>query len=420
MIKEIVKNEIRSNLLSYKFFIAILLTSLLLSLSIFIMYKDYKERLSDYHIIKPKPEEPIVVLPPNPLSIFVKGVDEAMTRSFEISVTRIRVGAGQKASNPIFSFYPTVDFLYVIKVILSLVALLFGFDRICGEKESGTLRVLLCNNISRANIVFGKWIGNFLCLVLPFLIISLLTFLIINIDPQIKFSSDHASRFLILLSISIFYISVFFTLGFLISSITRKSSTSLVVLLFLWAILVFVIPNSGSLIARGAKDLPSVKSINQKRQHIWIGEVFERIQERKIGKGETLKDWASRVEKISSENDKLDESYRIKFDKFIDFVKSINRISPVSSYIFSMMDISGTGIGEERNLKRELITYKNRILPFLYQTEKPSISHAFKYNQRSISEILLEGAFLDLFLIIFWNIMFFTLAYYFFAKYDAR
>lgn len=420
MIKEIIKSEIRSNILSYKFFIVILLTSLLLSLSIFIMYKDYKERLSDYHIIKPKPEEPIVVLPPNPLSIFVKGVDEAMARSFELSFKGIQVRGGQKTSNPIFSFYPTVDFLYVTKVILSLVALLFGFDRICGEKESGTLRVLLSNSISRAKILFGKWIGNFLCLILPFLIISLLAFIIINIDTQIKFSPDHLLRFLILLGISIFYISIFLTLGFLISSITRKSSSSLVVALLLWSILVFIIPNLGNFIARGFKDLPSAKSISEKRQQIWVAKVFERIQQRKVGKGETLKDWASMVEKISSENDKLEESFRIKFNEFIDLVKSISRISPASSYIFSMMEISGTGIDEERNLRRELIAYKNRILPYFYESERPSVPYPFKYNFRSISEIFLKGSFLDLFLIIFWNLMFFSLAYYFFVRYDVR
>ena len=81
MIGTVARKEIISNLVSYKFFIVILLTSVLIFTSFFIMHRDYKQRLSDYHIIKPKPNEPIAVIPPNPLSMFANGLEDAMTRS---------------------------------------------------------------------------------------------------------------------------------------------------------------------------------------------------------------------------------------------------------------------------------------------------------------------------------------------------
>ena len=81
----IAKKEIVSNLVSYKFFIVILLTVILIFTSFFIMHRDFKERVSDYNIIRPEPHEPIAVIPPNPLSIFVKGLDEAMARFTGVS-----------------------------------------------------------------------------------------------------------------------------------------------------------------------------------------------------------------------------------------------------------------------------------------------------------------------------------------------
>ena len=49
----IARKEIVSNLISYKFFVVIILTIVLVFTSFFIMYRDYKEWLADYQIIKP-------------------------------------------------------------------------------------------------------------------------------------------------------------------------------------------------------------------------------------------------------------------------------------------------------------------------------------------------------------------------------
>jgi hypothetical protein len=130
VIGTIARKEIVSNLLSYKFFIILLLLVLLVATSLFVMYRDFSARMADYQIIRPKPGDPIALLPPNPLSIFAKGLDDAMTRSFEIGTFGITVRAGQSSGNVIYSFFPAPDFLYVVRVVLSLVALLFGFDQI--------------------------------------------------------------------------------------------------------------------------------------------------------------------------------------------------------------------------------------------------------------------------------------------------
>ena len=112
----IARKEILSNLLSYKFYVIILLAAVLAATSFFVMTMDYKERLADYSLIRPKPGEPVAVNPPNPLSIFAKGLDEAMARSFEVGITGVTVRAGQKSGNAIFAFFPTPDFLYVVQI----------------------------------------------------------------------------------------------------------------------------------------------------------------------------------------------------------------------------------------------------------------------------------------------------------------
>jgi hypothetical protein len=120
MIGTIARKEILANLLGYKFYVVVLLAAVLAGTSLFIMTRDYKGRLDDYGLIRPKPGEPIAVNPPNPLAIFAKGLDESMARSFEVGTTGITVRAGQKSANAVFAFFPTPDFLYIVRVVLSL------------------------------------------------------------------------------------------------------------------------------------------------------------------------------------------------------------------------------------------------------------------------------------------------------------
>lgn len=410
----VAKKEIVSNLLSYKFFIVILLTAILIFTSFFIMHRDYKSRLADYQLIKPKPTEPIAVIPPNPLSIFAKGLDDAMSRSFEISVIGVTARAGQVSGNIIFSFFPSPDFLYVVRVVLSLVSLLFGFDQVSQERERGTLKLMLSNPLSRAKVLVGKWAGNFLSLAIPFLLVTLLGFALLNLDPQVHFSSGGIARLVIILALTLIYIALFLSLGILISSLTQRAAISIVILLFIWAILVFVIPNLGTLLARQMVDVPSVRALSEKRVQVWTREVLLATEDRSEGTAKIL----GHYQTIHDEIDKLEENYRNRFRSLIRLSKNINRVSPVASFVYAVTEIAGTGIGEEDNFKKEVIQHKNIIFSDMISGKREYPS--FNYRYRSVSEVLAGGALFDSAWLIFFNILFFALTYFIFVRYDVR
>jgi ABC-type transport system involved in multi-copper enzyme maturation permease subunit len=414
----IVRKEIIANLLSYKFFIAILLTTLLLFTSFFVLYKDYKGRQADFELVRAKPGEPIAVIPPNPLSIFAKGLDEAMTRSFEINVTGISVFAGQKSGNVIFAFFPTPDFVYIVKVVLSLVALLFGFDQISREKESGVLRLMLSNSVSRAKILAGKWLGNFLSLSVPFLLVTLLGFALINLDPLVRFPASSLGRFFLLVLIALVYIALFLSLGIFVSALTRRAASSLVILLLIWAVTVFVVPNLGTLVARQIVDVPSVKSLSEKQDQVWTREVLQaEIESRAkdLGRDETRK---AHFEAINRELNQMEEEYRNKFDHLVRLSKNINRLSPAASFVYATTELAGTGISEESRLKENILRYKDSVLSNLERGEKQA--PAFAYRYRSVGQFLAQGGLFDLAWLVFFNILLFAVAFVAFVRYDVR
>ncbi len=66
--------------------------------------------------------------------------------------------------NFLLSRFSDIDWVFVISLFLSFVTLVLSYDRICGEREAGTLRLMLAGPIPRYKILFGKYVGVMLIL----------------------------------------------------------------------------------------------------------------------------------------------------------------------------------------------------------------------------------------------------------------
>ncbi len=415
MIGTIILKEIRSNLNSYKFTIITLLSLLLILTSLFIMVKDYQQRLENYEILRPETGDATALVKPTPLSIFAKGLDENLCRSYQIRFGgQINVGSKQQSVNGIFRLFTTPDLLFVIKVILALAAMLFGFDRICGEKETGTLKLTLANSLPRPLLIFSKWIGSYLSLIVPFITAVLLASLIINLLPGIEMNGSAWLRFGLFLLSSLVYLAIFYSLGMCISALTQRSSSSLVIALFSWALLIFVLPNLGTILARQIVDIPSVQQLEIRRQQIWIKQVFDRIH----GKVQSENLEAN----INRENDQLFENYRLKFRKLVDVSKNITRFSPASAFTFLATDLAGTGLMEEGSVKAAVLRYKDTVFDMETDSDGNIVGETppFMYNRLGLADVFSGETMSNLLILFLFNILFFVGAYVAFIRYDVR
>ncbi|MFC1604982.1 ABC transporter permease, partial [Planctomycetota bacterium] len=302
MLKSIIRKEILNNLLSYKFSIIVILSTILILVSIFVMYGDYCLALENYEILHSKSENPPVVIPPTPLSIFAKGLEENLCRACELGYQgRIDISRTQKSVNQLFKLFTTPDLLYVVKVILSLCAMLFAFDIICGEKETGILRQSLSNDLKRPILVFGKWIGGFSSFILPFFIAVLLGTIFVTLSPEVDMNTRNLIKLGLFLLNSTIYLAIFFSLGLFISCLAHRSSTSLVICLFVWAMLVFLVPNLGNILARQLVRIPTVQQLELKRKHIRLRTNIE------VHRLQTWPERKKAIERADSERERLAE-----------------------------------------------------------------------------------------------------------------
>ncbi len=186
--------------------------------------------------------------PPNPLSLFNQGLDKRAANS--ILLRRDKVPSlwddnyrSAGFDNPFRYLLASIDIVSIFQILLSLLALVFAYDAIAGEREDGTLRLILANPVGRGLLVFAKYLGAMICLILPLLISFLLALLLQLQSPAINYSSADFLRIGGILLTTIVYVSTFYLIGLLISCISHRAATSLITSMFIWVVLIFIYPN---------------------------------------------------------------------------------------------------------------------------------------------------------------------------------
>jgi len=190
----------------------------------------------------------------------------------------------------------------------------------------------------------------------------------------------------------------------------------LVISLFVWAILVFLIPNLGNILARQLVEIPTVQHLELKHRRNWIKGNFERrnaVDSRRKG---------IIIIRMMAEIDKLNEDYRNRFNRLVKVSQNITRISPAAAFTFLATDIMGTGMAEERRLKRAVLQSRNTLIDWYMNGNRDEKSKppVFSYQRSSVKEILGQGGLSNFLILILFNILFFTGAYVAFLRYDVR
>ena len=258
MMMTLIRREILDNLMTFRFAAATFIMLLLVVANTFVLIIDYERRLTSHNdavkMHQRQLQEKItysagtvrVDRPPNPLSIFNVGFDKRLGN--EIGITHRLVpslwDAGMHGSdNPFMDMFASMDIVFIFEVILSLFALIFAYNAFAGEYESGTLRLVLTHPIGRGKILVAKYISAMLCLIVPLLISLLLAIILLTTSTAISLNSDDFLRIGGIILTSLAYLSVFYLIGLLISAATRRTSTALMLSMFVWGFLVLVYPN---------------------------------------------------------------------------------------------------------------------------------------------------------------------------------
>ena len=258
MLTTLIRRELLDNLMTFRFAAAVFIMLLLVVANTSVLVKDYDRRLASYNsAVKSNHEQMLerrtyssiswtVVRPPNLLSIFNAGLDKRLSNEIFVSygfVPTLWDGQMHGSTNPLLNLFSSIDIVFIFEVVLSLMSLIFAYDALAGERERGTLRLVLTHPVSRGKILFAKYMSAMICFLVPLLISLLLVVILLLTSTVVSLKVDDFLRIGGIVLSSIAYLSVFYFIGMLVSVITRRTSTALILAMFVWAFLVFVYPN---------------------------------------------------------------------------------------------------------------------------------------------------------------------------------
>ena len=499
----VIQREFVSNVLTSRFMIGFMVCVLSTAVAVFVQVDDYEKRLAGYNTavreaeaeaqewdlyvdIKPKAHRK-----PNPLSIFNVGTenDGANTVTvelgkpiFEFSSPMWEAPTQKRGSdNPFLAMFLTVDVVFIFKIVLSALAILFAYNTISGEREDGTLKLVLSNSIPRDTVILGKYLGGMLSL-FPIVLVSLIMALLIAVSsPVTGFDGNDIAHIVLIFGVSLLYVSTWYLLGLLLSVWTKEAATTLILSMFIWVVLTSVHANvvtfavdkfspyeskpEGAFLQpafdvwdeytkerdayvkqRGYENITKSITWEPKTESTGTGSSsmtggyfrIRRYNVINVSKADT-----SIFQEILGYQERLRVTYANKAEEILNkpaadrernakFADALSRLSFADVYHFAVGTIAGTDrqryndfIEGSRAYKREIVEYLKDKEAFSsrawFSTDKGAAElqdlPVFQHRRLSLSESFARAS-VDILILLAWNILLFMTAYVSFLRYD--
>jgi ABC-type transport system involved in multi-copper enzyme maturation permease subunit len=475
MIATVVKKEVLGHILSFRFIVTLVLLLVVVPVATFVLTNDYLKRIDDASLRQAEIETylrsyahfnrigNILQATPAPIPF------HALVRGLATDIN-----LGEFDNDPLPVMFPLVDLVFIVTILMSLVALIFAYDAVSGEKEDGTLKLALANGLARPKVILAKVAGGGLTLLVPFLLSLILGLLVILVHPGVDWKGpDWVALALVTLGTAL-YVMLFYGLGVFISSRHHSSSASIMTSLLVWVLLVLVVPSLSPYIASFLSPTPSRIQVDREAERLGdterdaLGNKLQaermrglvakypvlnerlseadkkRLMERDPAAREAFEaatkavqgawDEANRVqgEKI----DAIRKAARLKEEAQTTLARLISMASPLSVFTYLATDLSSTGLRNEAYFgrisgvwDRAFWDYAQKRIAEL-QAKDPATDWwntpvdmsdrpRFVYTEEALG-VRVQAALPGFVLLLGYGLVFFVLAYVSFLKYDVR
>jgi ABC-type transport system involved in multi-copper enzyme maturation permease subunit len=450
----------------------------IIPLSFYVSVKDYSHRVSDYHQeVQTYRDmthihgsmEAEGIHPPSPLSIFSRGLENKMPYKVITDCDGdYKIAYARPDSKK--DLLGAIDFGFIVAFVLSILAVVFTFNCISGDKEQGLLRAILSNAVYRRQVLLAKLLGNYLVFLAPFLLSMLLALLVVHFSGIIPiFSADILPAILLMTAISLVLLFALFNLGLWISALTANSALSINVLLLVWIVLGLVVPKISPIISASIYPVESSSVFEAKktllRDNIFKEQIAEeedlyeelRAQYRPTSRGvssgwddinDAYDEQVAPIRKkydqrLITETTRLSNDYTLRCNRQNNLAATIARLSPIGIVNNLMAEFSGTGHSEADNflqhakqyqetVKREIYdnftiriyrskggTTMNTIPVEGFDRDTAPVPVLDNYKYLSVGTILQQNR-LDIILLCVYGLLFFAFAFISFLRFDVR
>ncbi|MDE0322422.1 MAG: ABC transporter permease [Candidatus Poribacteria bacterium] len=379
MLMTLIQKEIMHHILSVRFVALLLMCLLLVPLTLSINYRRYSQNLVDYqesikreqteakenppNASDPNTEVSKLFLKPTPLSVFANGLEDVLPTYLGMTRNGVRQGSAGVSEASVAYVLGNLDFLFIVGTVFSLLALLFTFDAVAGEREAGTLRINLSNPLPRDVFLWSKLIGGYIVFVVPFLVSFLLGLLLLVWQGFPLGELKVALPVLGLTLISLLYIAVFFAIGVVISTYLDNAKTALIVAFTFWVFAVLIAPRGAFVVAKLVAPTRTQQAVYMEKTALRNNltkdrdeKIFKKMTETFAGsEGIFIRSDDERMDELKkpineqfrqefqNQTDKIDRDYQREKDRQEHVGETLSRIVPTSSLTYIAMNLTQTG-----------------------------------------------------------------------------
>lgn len=325
---------------------------------------------------------------PDRLMIFDLGISSAVGGKSVVKIAnRPRSEGSRYNADPVLAAFGELDLTFIVSIILSLFALLYSYSLISGERELGTLRMVVANGVKRSSIITGKVLGAYFSLAMTFLIPLIAGLAILMIFADFSFSAGEWLRIGLMLLMTLFYLFVFVVIGAAISALTRRSSISFLLALTVWVFSVAIIPRLAVHAAELLSPSCSTDEINSEvlafrrglSLHMgnYMKEYFDanptKILNIREGMGKAMRYVSTKINQEQTEfEDKLYSELQAKRKNMFATAKNLSLISPTCAYAFAMHTLADTGPEMLEHFEKDLLQYRLLFKNYISSVEDSS------------------------------------------------
>ena len=415
MIWHITKRELYDNLNSLQFALATFLLLGLMLTNAVVHLREHPERVQKYredvdayqNRLKSYAEESLYRLAqkgpgdlykkPSPLHFCAGRADAFLSAHVSGNTQAWSVGGlvdfwtlGYPSANPNWNNLDPdvtkVDWGFIIGYVLSLLALLFTFDSISSERESGTLRLMLANAIPRHTVLIGKFLGALISIGIPFTLTVLVNLLVISTSSDVYLSADTWERLGMIYFIALLYTCLFLALGLLVSARVKRSAVSLVILLLAWVTLIVFMPSALASIAGFSSSPKADLRFGERASKLYeeLKEEYDaRLYEAGEDRGKQLQLSGEYVTKDAEQQKRLHEGRLKQRVSQVNRARTITHLSPVAIVEHLLESFAGTGFERHLQFLENVQSYERQFREFIVDTDRadPASLHIFGVSE---------------------------------------
>jgi ABC-type transport system involved in multi-copper enzyme maturation permease subunit len=423
MFKILVKKEITDAILDLRFVITALLCMVLIPLGMYVSRRDYERRLDAYQREYQEYRQRYAtgpdirveaqgLRPPSVLSIFGSGLDPFLPDKMTTARSGLwRTIKQPSTDNPHSLLFGKADLLFNVVFVLSLAALILTFNSISGEKEAGMLALMIANAIPRSRILLSKVVGSYVALLIPFGISMVISLIVLDVSPNVSILSREVwPAFLVILAVTLVFLLGMVCLGICLSSLTTRPMNSIVLALFVWAVLILGIPKVSPMLAGVLYPVESASVYDLTRRVTAEDIDRELIEERESLRARCYKECgapeddmrsssprteagkqanakfdeqfppvAQRYERrLADELGRIDQDYARRREVQSSVAMDLSRISPICSYTYIVCGVCGTGTAASDEFTANAERYQDQVKQSVYDKV---IVHRRRYSE---------------------------------------